>query len=102
MTRSCSAAMMTAGWQQLQLATALREADSPAISRSFDVLLRACDHERERAPSNAVDCRRRVREERAGREELAARVAEVRRKVAEAGLDPAIVDEAVEAARRSA
>ena len=39
---------------------------------------------------------------RAGREELAARVAEARRKVAEAGLDPAIVDEAVEAARRSA
>ena len=38
----------------------------------------------------------------AGREELAARVAEARRKVAEAGLDPAIVDEAVEAARRSA
>jgi prevent-host-death family protein len=37
---------------------------------------------------------------RAGREELAARVAEA--KVAEAGLDPAIVDEAVEAARRSA
>ena len=37
-----------------------------------------------------------------GREELAARVAEARRKVAEAGLDPAIVDEAVEAARRSA
>jgi hypothetical protein len=39
---------------------------------------------------------------RAGREELAARVAEARRKVAEAGLNPAIVDEAVEAARRSA
>jgi prevent-host-death family protein len=39
---------------------------------------------------------------RAGREELAARVAEARRMVAEAGLDPAIVDEAVEAARRSA
>jgi prevent-host-death family protein len=39
---------------------------------------------------------------RAGREELAARVAEARRKVAEAGLDPAIVDEAVEAARRTA
>jgi prevent-host-death family protein len=39
---------------------------------------------------------------RAGREELAARVAAARRKVAEAGLDPAIVDEAVEAARRSA
>lgn len=39
---------------------------------------------------------------RAGREELAARVAEARRKVAEAGLDPSIVDEAVEAARRSA
>lgn len=39
---------------------------------------------------------------RAGRDELAARVAEARRKVAEAGLDPAIVDEAVEAARRSA
>ena len=39
---------------------------------------------------------------RAGREELAARVAEARRRVAEAGLDPAIVDEAVEAARRSA
>jgi prevent-host-death family protein len=39
---------------------------------------------------------------RAGREELAARVAEARRKVAQAGLDPAIVDEAVEAARRSA
>jgi len=39
---------------------------------------------------------------RADREELAARVAEARRKVAEAGLDPAIVDEAVEAARRSA
>jgi prevent-host-death family protein len=37
---------------------------------------------------------------RAGREELAARVAAA--KVAEAGLDPAIVDEAVEAARRSA
>jgi hypothetical protein len=32
----------------------------------------------------------------------AARVAEARRKLAEAGLDPAIVDEAVEAARRSA
>lgn len=30
------------------------------------------------------------------------KVAEARRKVAEAGLDPAIVDEAVEAARRSA
>jgi len=29
-------------------------------------------------------------------------VAETRRQVAEAGLDPAIVDEAVEAARRSA
>jgi hypothetical protein len=39
---------------------------------------------------------------RAGREELAARVAEARRRVAEAGLDPQIVDEAVEAARRSA
>lgn len=39
---------------------------------------------------------------RASREELAARVAEARRRVAEAGLDPAIVDEAVEAARRSA
>jgi PHD/YefM family antitoxin component YafN of YafNO toxin-antitoxin module len=39
---------------------------------------------------------------RAGREELAARVGEARRKVAEAGLDPAIVDEVVEAARSSA
>jgi hypothetical protein len=54
---------MTTGWQQLRLETALRAADSPAISRSFDVLLRARDHERELAPSNVVDCRRRVREE---------------------------------------
>ena len=38
----------------------------------------------------------------AGRDELAARVAEARRRVAEAGLDPQIVDEAVDAARRSA
>ena len=39
---------------------------------------------------------------RAGREELAARIAEARRRVAEAGLDPGIVDEAVDAARRTA
>lgn len=39
---------------------------------------------------------------RAGREELAARVREARRRVAAAGLDPAIIDDAVDAARRSA
>ena len=39
---------------------------------------------------------------RPGREELASCVAESRRRGAEPGLDPTIVDEAVEAARRSA
>jgi hypothetical protein len=53
---------LTTGWQQFRLETALR-GRQPGISRSFDVLLRARDRERERVPSNMVDCRRRVREE---------------------------------------
>lgn len=48
--------------QQLRLATALREADSPAILRSatycFALAITSAN-----APSNVVNCRRRVREE---------------------------------------
>ena len=45
MAQSCSAAVTT-GWQQLRLATALRQAGSPPTSGSFDVLLRARDRDR--------------------------------------------------------
>jgi hypothetical protein len=48
MARSCSAAVTTR-WQQLLLATALRQAGSPPTSGSFDVLLRARDRDREGA-----------------------------------------------------
>lgn len=59
--------------------------------RPLAVLLGRDDYDRLRAAAT-----------RAERTELADRVAEARRRVAEAGLDPQVIDDAVAAARRSA
>jgi hypothetical protein len=57
MAQSCSAAVTT-GWQQLRLATVLRQAGSPPTSGSFEYCLALALAS---AKSCVVDCRRRFR-----------------------------------------